>query len=191
MAIMETSKTNGASARILKLHQILNHERTFALERVREFRAKQEEEALPPPADELDSARSLEDVETHASLIERAEERLKAIDFAFSRLDRGLYGICAQCGDHIAVARLKAVPFAICCVDCQEDINRQVRPSKEWIDKPLIHQWDPPAEMTITSDLPRDESSPGPEELAIEITTENQPSDQLGRQAKKGRAKHQ
>jgi len=174
-----------------ELHRILEHERTFALERVLELRAKQEEEALPPPADDLDSARSLAEIETHANLIERAEERLKAIDFAFSRLEQGLYGICAECGERIGIERLKAVPFAAYCIDCQEKRNNEARPSKDWIDEPFIHQWNPPAEMEITSELPRGESSPGPEELAIEITTENQPSTRPIQQAKKGRAKRQ
>jgi len=182
---------NDSAARRQELRRILEHERTLALEKVREFRARQEEEALPPPVDELDSARSLADVETHASLIERAEDRLKAIDFAFTRLDQGLYGICAECSEQIAIDRLKAVPFAAYCFDCQDQRNREARPTKDWIDEPLIHRWDLPAEMEITTDLPPDESSPGPEELAVEITTENQPSTRPGRQAKKGRARRQ
>ena len=36
------------------------------------------------PSDELDSARALSDVETNASLIERVEERLRAIDSALN-----------------------------------------------------------------------------------------------------------
>lgn len=180
--------TTEAVKRTEELHRILEHERTVALERVHELRIKQEEEALPPPADDLDNARSLADVETHASLIERAEERLKAIDFAFTRLDQGLYGTCAECGEQIAIDRLKAVPFASYCFNCEEKRGHEPRPSKEWIDEPLIHRWNVPAEMEITTDLPRGESSPGPEELAVEITTENQPSTRPSR-AKKGRSR--
>jgi DnaK suppressor protein len=186
MAVMETTKTTDAAVRKQELHRILEHERTAALQRVRELRAKQEEEALQPPADEQDAARSLADVEVHAGLIEQAEDRLKAIDFAFDRLGQELYGICTQCGELIAVERLKAVAFAAYCLDCQEQRNREARPTKAWIDEPLIHRWDLPAEMEITSDLPRGESSPGPE-LAVEITTENQPSTPPARRAKKSR----
>jgi DnaK suppressor protein len=183
--------TTDAAQRMQELHRILEHERTLALERVREFRAKQEEDVLTPPADELDTARTLTDVETHATLIEQIEQRLKAIDFAFTRLDQGEYGICAECGEAIALDRLKAVPFAAYCLSCQERRNREARPSKEWIDEPLIHRWDLPVEMEITTELPRGESSPGPEELAMEITTQNQPSTRPSRPAKKGRPKRQ
>jgi RNA polymerase-binding transcription factor DksA len=85
---------------IQSLRELLNHERNLALAKVREYRTAQEEDALPPPSDELDSARALADVETHASLIERNEERLQAIDFAFNMHARARrYGQRAQCGD--------------------------------------------------------------------------------------------
>ena len=100
---------------------------------------------------------------------------------------RGSRGDDSQC---FAIDRLRAVPFAAYCRDCEEQRGREARPSKEWIDEPLIHRWDLPPEMEITTDLPRGESSPGPEELAIEITTENQPSTRP-RRAKKGRPRRQ
>ncbi|HLI63832.1 MAG TPA: TraR/DksA family transcriptional regulator [Terriglobales bacterium] len=171
--------------RTQELRRILEHERTLALERVRELRAEQEEDVVTPPADELDTARSLADVETHATLIEQLEQRLKAIDLAFNRLEQGQYGICAECGKQIALERLKTLPFASYCQPCQEARNHLAHPSKEWIEEPLIHRWDPPEEMKITTESPRDESSPGPEELAIEIVTEDQLSTRTARRAKK------
>ena len=37
-----------------------------------------------------------------------------------TRLDQGLYGCCTECGDDIPIARLRALPFAVRCVDCEE-----------------------------------------------------------------------
>jgi DnaK suppressor protein len=156
-----------------ELRHILEHERSAALERVRDLRVKQDEDVVPPPGDEVDAARSLSDVETHASLIERAEDRLKAIDFAFNRLEQGLYGICAQCGEEISIERIRAVPFAVFCIDDQQRRDRAARPARDWTERPMVHTWDVPAEMQITTDDPP-ESSPGPEELAMEITDENE-----------------
>ena len=68
----------------------------------------------------MDVARLSTDVETKANLIERAEERLRYIDQALGRLERGNYGTCAECGESIPIERLMAVPFAIYCVDCQQ-----------------------------------------------------------------------
>ena len=56
-------------------------------------------DVLPGPADELDIARSLAEIETHASLIEQAEDRLKQIDDALGRLERALYGMCEDGGE--------------------------------------------------------------------------------------------
>ncbi len=107
------------------LKNILNQERANALTRIRELRRSQRDDTASSPGDEMDVARSLTDVETNASLIERAEERLKAIDDAFGRLSRNRYGICEQCENEIAVERLKVLPFAIYCVDCQQERSDQ------------------------------------------------------------------
>ncbi len=72
--------------RLQTLRELLSHLRNETLARIREYRHEQDEASTPPPADELDMARSLAEVETEAGLIERAEYRLKAIDAALSRL---------------------------------------------------------------------------------------------------------
>lgn len=43
---------------------------------------------------------------------------IEAIE-ALSRLDDGLYGVCASCNKSISVARLRAKPEATKCVHCQ------------------------------------------------------------------------
>lgn len=42
------------------------------------------------------------------------------INDALKRIDEGVYGICAQCKKPIARIRLKALPFASCCLKCQK-----------------------------------------------------------------------
>jgi DnaK suppressor protein len=111
--------------RLEVLREILTQERTNAQARIRDLRRNQRDDAIGSPGDEMDIARSLTDVETNASLVERAEERLKAIDDAIGRLDRGRYGICEQCENEIAVERLKVLPFAVYCVDCQQERGQQ------------------------------------------------------------------
>src|SRR5208282_6202135 len=93
--------------RLNDLRKILARARNEALARVRVLRKEEQEDAAELPADELDVARSLEDQETEAGLIERCEYQLKAIDAALSRLERGRYGICEKCKREIPVARLK------------------------------------------------------------------------------------
>lgn len=47
-------------------------------------------------------------------------ETLVKIDEALRKIDEGTYGKCEDCGEDISVERLKVLPFAIYCVDCQE-----------------------------------------------------------------------
>jgi RNA polymerase-binding protein DksA len=51
-------------------------------------------------------------------LIENEAEELRRIDEALDRIDAGVYGTC-ECGKPIPKARLKALPYAKLCIDCQ------------------------------------------------------------------------
>ena len=59
-----------------------------------------------------------EDIEF--ALIQMKSETLNKVDAALRRLDEGTYGNCFECGDEIAEARLRALPFAARCKDCEE-----------------------------------------------------------------------
>jgi DnaK suppressor protein len=54
------------------------------------------------------------------ALLEMESATLQRIDEALLRLTQGTYGICSACEEPIAEARLRAVPFATLCRDCQE-----------------------------------------------------------------------
>jgi DnaK suppressor protein len=43
------------------------------------------------------------------------------IDESLRKLGEGTYGLCEDCGDDISAERLRVLPFAIRCRDCQED----------------------------------------------------------------------
>jgi len=58
--------------------------------------------------------------EVDFALMEMKSETLKQIDEALRRLEAGSYGHCVECSQAIAAARLKALPFARLCHDCQE-----------------------------------------------------------------------
>jgi DnaK suppressor protein len=72
----------------------------------------------------------VKDVEEHSgdvaelgvgvAVLELTSRMVQGIESALDRLRAGAYGICADCGDPIVVARLKALPFAERCRDCQE-----------------------------------------------------------------------
>lgn len=80
--------------------------------------------------DDLDNARNQEDLDMHISLIDLAESRLRAAMSALMRLEQGEFGICPECGDEISFERLRAVPMAARCVDCQQALEESARSRK-------------------------------------------------------------
>ena len=54
------------------------------------------------------------------ALIQMKAETLDKIGAALTRLGEGTYGYCYECGDEIAERRLRALPFAARCKDCEE-----------------------------------------------------------------------
>ena len=150
--MIESAVSTGGRGRIDALKKLLAKERADTLARVKELMREQQGSGAPPPADEMDVARSLAEVETHAALFERAQERLGAIDAAIARLGAGVYGTCARCGDEIPIARLHAVPFAQYCVDCQHEVNAEARSGQGGMSKPFGNRWTPPEEMGVNED---------------------------------------
>lgn len=61
-------------------------------------------------------------IQAHSDLRRRIEE-------ALDRLDAGQYGRCRECGDAIADARLRALPFAVRCVACERRCEGRLRQS--------------------------------------------------------------
>lgn len=59
------------------------------------------------------------------ALLELKAETLNKIDDALRRLEDGDYGVCHACGDEITASRLRALPFASRCVQCEAE--REVR----------------------------------------------------------------
>jgi DnaK suppressor protein len=59
-------------------------------------------------------------VDLNYSEIERDAEELRRIQGALRRLTDGTYGVCSDCGKDISLARLRAEPTAVRCIECQE-----------------------------------------------------------------------
>jgi DnaK suppressor protein len=55
------------------------------------------------------------------AVMQMKADTLAKIDEALLCLEDGSYGTCAECDQEIAEARLKAVPFATLCRNCQEE----------------------------------------------------------------------
>lgn len=57
-------------------------------------------------------------------LLDGSRDELQQLDDALTRMDAGSYGLCANCGQRIPIARLRVRPFAEYCVPCAEKLGR-------------------------------------------------------------------
>ena len=61
------------------------------------------------------------------ALLQMKAETLEKISAALARLELGRYGYCYECDAEISERRLRALPFAVRCKNCEEarEIERQ------------------------------------------------------------------
>jgi DnaK suppressor protein len=59
------------------------------------------------------------------SLMELTTAMLRRLDVAIERLDNGRYGRCTRCRGPISEARLRAMPFAVSCQQCETTRERE------------------------------------------------------------------
>lgn len=66
--------------------------------------------------------RSVADLFTdlNMTIIDRHVQETRDINSALTRIDKGIYGICAACGESIGYDRLAAYPTATRCARCQQ-----------------------------------------------------------------------
>ena len=117
-------QTERARERYAELKRILEDRRREILAEVQEkMRDVRAEGASGEGAGVLDAAETSEadiqdDIEL--ALIQMKSETLHKIEEALLRLEEGTYGNCFECGDEISERRLRALPFAVRCKDCEE-----------------------------------------------------------------------
>jgi DnaK suppressor protein len=110
--------------RYSELKRILEERRREIMDQVQEkIRDVRSEGANNPSAGVLDAAESSEadiqdDIEF--ALIQMKAETLNKIEEALRRLEDGTFGYCFECGEEISERRLRALPFAVRCKECEE-----------------------------------------------------------------------
>ena len=103
------------------------------LEEIRFAMAGEVQEKYNPPKDHLteqaadiaDDAVQSYDRQLMMGLGEKEFGKLRLVEEAIKKIDRGQYGICLECEELISEERLTVVPFASHCVDCLEIIEKK------------------------------------------------------------------
>ena len=70
--------------------------------------------------DLADQASGSNEVHIQLKLKQTDAKILQAIEEALRRIDDGTYGVCRDCGEPIASARLNAIPWTRVCITCKE-----------------------------------------------------------------------
>ena len=113
-----------AEGRYSDLKRMLDERRKEILNEVQgRIRDQREADAWGKVNEVLDAGESSEadiqeDIEF--ALIQMKAETLTKINDALNRLEEGTYGYCAECGGEISDKRLRALPFAVRCKECEE-----------------------------------------------------------------------
>ncbi len=58
------------------------------------------------------------------NLSETQRVKVRDIDAALERMDKGTYGLCARCEESISPRRMDVRPFSRYCVDCKTEIEK-------------------------------------------------------------------
>ncbi len=122
-----TTSANSAKAsrgRYEELKRLLEDRRKEILsqvhEKIRGVRTESSGKKMSEVYDAGESSDSDIQEDIEFALIQMKTETLGKIDEALARLEEGAYGNCFECGDEIAEPRLRALPFAVRCKDCEQ-----------------------------------------------------------------------
>ena len=122
MATTKSTRVAAKTSRYNELKKMLEERRRELLSavqgKIRDVRAESGRERDVLDQGESSEVDIQEDIEF--ALIQMKSETLNKINEALRRLEEGTYGNCFECGDEIAGARLRALPFAVRCKDCEE-----------------------------------------------------------------------
>ncbi len=68
--------------------------------------------------DSAEQAQERENDEVIDAIGKAATATTGQVRAALKRIESGEYGVCSQCGEAISLARLRAVPESVSCLDC-------------------------------------------------------------------------
>jgi RNA polymerase-binding protein DksA len=109
------------------LKEQLQSKRDTLHRRIREIRSDLQQEDKPLEKDLEDQAIELENDEVLNRLEPATRQELADTLAALERMEEGTYGQCVECGDEISVSRLKALPYALKCIQCAEEAEMSSR----------------------------------------------------------------
>ena len=81
--------------------------------------------AVDSPQDPADAGTTLSETDRTEAALAAVQSQRRLVMDALVRIERGVYGVCADCGKPIPDGRLDARPEAARCVGCQSKRDRR------------------------------------------------------------------
>jgi DnaK suppressor protein len=89
-------------------------------------------------ADPVDMTQEAAERDVAVQILDRESALVRRLRSAIDRIKDSSYGLCLECEEEIAPKRLKAIPWAELCINCQERADHLASPrermqgSKDW-----------------------------------------------------------
>ncbi len=121
--VKKENKEALTAAEIKEIKQHLMQLREEAILRLKDKKDMDMPEA--EVGDDIDTATRSLDKEILFELSGNAHNTIEQIESALRRIEKGIYGTCESCRQPIPKKRIKALPFARYCINCQHTSERR------------------------------------------------------------------
>jgi DnaK suppressor protein len=88
---------------------------------------KRDDIAIEKSADQMDEIQYASERDLAIRNVDRDSTLLRSVRTALRRIHEGSFGTCIECDSAISPKRLKAVPWAPRCIQCQAAADQDVR----------------------------------------------------------------
>ena len=105
-----------------RLRERLETERGELRKQLDDLGARRDAEGIEDPElDEgfADAGQAAAERASLLTLVRSLRDTLRDVEQALGKMEAGTYGLCERCGQQIAEERLRAIPHATLCIDCQ------------------------------------------------------------------------
>ena len=95
--------------------------------------------AIEKSADQMDEVQYASERDMAIRNVDRESRLLLQVRAALQRIRDGTFGTCIECESAISPKRLAAVPWAPCCIQCQEAADRDGWEKTDLVSEALVN----------------------------------------------------
>ena len=94
--------------------------------------------AIEKSADQMDEIQYASERDLAMRNVDRGSSLLRDVKASLRRIHDGSFGTCIECESAISPKRLAAMPWALCCIQCQGNADRNGQDVTESLGKTLV-----------------------------------------------------